>query len=193
MISEPRECQENIPQTIMLPPPAWTVPAMVAGWFLSEVSRLIRQRPSVPWSIKRDSSENATFWETLLVAPWFSLVVSCSTVARLSARTHLRNRRSPLSSMARGAPHFCHVPDFEQSHFAMHGTLYHGGMRTVHKLSRFELLPPLARKPMIMPFGRRINRFVSALRQRLKCFPKPSHTLYIRSTALCCHLPSVIG
>ncbi|GFW50681.1 hypothetical protein TNCV_2889831 [Trichonephila clavipes] len=48
-------------QTIMLPPPAWTVPAMVARWlFLSEVSRLIRQRPSVRWSIKRDSSENAT-------------------------------------------------------------------------------------------------------------------------------------
>ncbi|GFU89481.1 hypothetical protein TNCV_3898291 [Trichonephila clavipes] len=27
---------------------------------LSEVSRLIRQRPSVRWSIKRDASENAT-------------------------------------------------------------------------------------------------------------------------------------
>ncbi|GFV22997.1 hypothetical protein TNCV_4685661, partial [Trichonephila clavipes] len=32
---------------IMLPPLAWTVPAMVAGWFLSEVSRFIRQCPSV--------------------------------------------------------------------------------------------------------------------------------------------------
>ncbi|GFW15042.1 hypothetical protein TNCV_983341 [Trichonephila clavipes] len=38
-------------------------------------------------------------------SPWFILVVSCSTVARLSARTYLLNRRSSLSSMARGAPH----------------------------------------------------------------------------------------
>ncbi|GFY21577.1 hypothetical protein TNCV_1167221 [Trichonephila clavipes] len=38
-------------------------------------------------------------------SPLVHFVVSCSTVARLSARTHLRNRRSPLSSMARGAPH----------------------------------------------------------------------------------------
>ncbi|GFX32906.1 hypothetical protein TNCV_890421 [Trichonephila clavipes] len=50
-------------------------------------------------------SLNRVVWETLLVDPWFILVVSCSTVAHLSARTHLRNRRSPLSSMARGAPH----------------------------------------------------------------------------------------
>ncbi|GFW53503.1 hypothetical protein TNCV_3928811 [Trichonephila clavipes] len=66
----------------------------------------------------------------------------------------------------------------------MHGTLYHGGTRTVHKLSRFEMLPPLARKPMIMPFGRRINRFVSALRRRLKRFPKP-HTPFIYAQLHC--------
>ncbi|GFX02344.1 hypothetical protein TNCV_2285121 [Trichonephila clavipes] len=33
---------------------AWTVPEMVAGCFFSEVSRLIHQRPSVRWIIKRD-------------------------------------------------------------------------------------------------------------------------------------------
>ncbi|GFX27366.1 hypothetical protein TNCV_3341781 [Trichonephila clavipes] len=126
-------------------------------------------------------------------SPLVHFGVSCSTVARLSARTHLRNRRSPLSSMARGAPHFATSLILNSPILPCTVHFYHGGTRTVHKLSRFEMLPPLARKPMIMPFGRRINRFVSALRQRLKCFPKPSHTLYIRSTVLCCHLPSVIG
>ncbi|GBM75242.1 hypothetical protein AVEN_200476-1 [Araneus ventricosus] len=41
----------------------------------------------------------------LLVAPGFIWAVRCSTVARLFARTHLRSLRSPLSSIARGAPH----------------------------------------------------------------------------------------
>ncbi|GFS48363.1 hypothetical protein TNCV_2297141 [Trichonephila clavipes] len=54
-------CQENIPQTIMIPLPARDVPAMVAGYLLSEVSRRIYQRPPVLWNIKRDSLENATY------------------------------------------------------------------------------------------------------------------------------------
>ncbi|GFV51333.1 uncharacterized protein TNCV_3615311 [Trichonephila clavipes] len=69
------------------------------------------------------------------------------------ARTHLCNRRSPLSSMARGAPHLPR-PDFEQSHFAMHvifDTFTTAACEQFTKLSRFEMLPPLVRKPMIMP------------------------------------------
>ncbi|GFX53349.1 hypothetical protein TNCV_2945891 [Trichonephila clavipes] len=38
-------------------------------------------------------------------SPWFILAVSCSMVERLFARTPLRIRHSPLSSMARGAPY----------------------------------------------------------------------------------------
>ncbi|GIY11970.1 hypothetical protein CDAR_449241 [Caerostris darwini] len=60
MMSAPSECQENILQTIMLPPPAWILPAIVAGCLLLDVSRRIRRRPSVRWSRKRNSSEKAT-------------------------------------------------------------------------------------------------------------------------------------
>jgi hypothetical protein len=157
------------------PSPPCTLPAIVTRCLFSDVSRRIRQRPSVRWSIKCGSSEKATchhlvdvqlrYWhanfslrrrwtavsigaltrrllrrpirsnvrwtvveETLLVTPWFIWAVSCSTVARLFARTHLRSRRSPLSSMARGAPH-------------------------LPRRQILEMLPPLARKPMIMPFS----------------------------------------
>ena len=47
-------------QSIMLPPPGWTVKAMTKGCLLMEVLRPTRQRPSVPRSTERDSSENAT-------------------------------------------------------------------------------------------------------------------------------------
>ncbi|GFW35234.1 hypothetical protein TNCV_1695491 [Trichonephila clavipes] len=144
-MSEPRERQENIPQIIMLLPQAWTVPTMVAGCLLSEVSRRICQCSSVRWSIKRDSSENATCRHSAVIQACklqlslsmnssqhrcmnqasaseaqtqqrslnsslggtvgSSLVISCSTVARLFARTHLRSHRSPLSSTACGAPY----------------------------------------------------------------------------------------
>ena len=40
---------------------AWTILAMVAWCLLSEVSQHICQHPSVQWSIKLDSSENATW------------------------------------------------------------------------------------------------------------------------------------
>ncbi|GFX48735.1 hypothetical protein TNCV_408421 [Trichonephila clavipes] len=40
--------------------PTWTVPTIVAGCLLSEISRNVRQLPSIRWSMKRDSSENAT-------------------------------------------------------------------------------------------------------------------------------------
>ncbi|GBN83406.1 hypothetical protein AVEN_238152-1 [Araneus ventricosus] len=56
--------------------------------------------PVLTWSARTDAFE-----DTLLVAPWFIWAVSCSTVARLFARTHLCSLRSPLSSIARGAPY----------------------------------------------------------------------------------------
>ncbi|GFU05423.1 hypothetical protein TNCV_3290761 [Trichonephila clavipes] len=61
MMREPRECQENIHQIIMLPSPVQTATAMIAGRLLSEVSHRIRQRLSVRWNVKRDSSKNATY------------------------------------------------------------------------------------------------------------------------------------
>lgn len=60
IMSKPREYYENIPETIRFPPPTWTLPAILAGCFLSDISHGIRQCASVRWKIKRNSSEKAT-------------------------------------------------------------------------------------------------------------------------------------
>lgn len=55
-MSAPRECHENIPLSIMQPPSPCTRPAIFfARCLLSDV---LRQRPSVRWSKKCDSSES---------------------------------------------------------------------------------------------------------------------------------------
>ncbi|GFS48360.1 hypothetical protein TNCV_2297131 [Trichonephila clavipes] len=71
---------------------------------------------------------------------------------------------------------------------------YHGDTRTVHKRSRFgnaSTLRTKANHHAVLDVE--INRSMSALRQRLQCFTKFSQILYIRSTALCCHLLFVTG
>ncbi|GFU92062.1 hypothetical protein TNCV_559951 [Trichonephila clavipes] len=63
MISEPRECQENIPQTIMSPPPAWTRSG--------NDCRVVPFRgftPYTPTSICPDGASNAIHQKTLPVA-----------------------------------------------------------------------------------------------------------------------------
>ena len=46
-----RENHENISLIIMLLPPAWILQAIVAGCLFSDVSRYIRQGPSVRWAL----------------------------------------------------------------------------------------------------------------------------------------------
>ncbi|GFV33217.1 hypothetical protein TNCV_2897961 [Trichonephila clavipes] len=149
------------------PASSLTVPAMVAGWFLSRGFT-----PYTPTSICPMEHKNAIHHENatcrhssgrpaaVLAYKFAAFVVDeqhgqlLNGSPGLSARTHLLQPSfSSALSMARGAPHLPRRWIFEQSHFSMHGTLFtSGGMRTVHKLSRFEMLPPLARKPMIMSF-----------------------------------------
>ena len=75
---------------------------------------------------------------------------------------------------------------------------YKGSTRTFYKLSRFGNAFTLGSKVndhalLNVASRRRINRSISALRQRLQCFLKSSHTFCTSSTALCCYLPSVNG
>lgn len=130
---------------------------------------------------------------TLLVASWFIWVVSRSMVARLFARTHLHSRRSNMSSIARSAPHFWRFWSSIVTFCHARYTFSAAALEEFTKLASSEILPPLAREPIALLFGCRINCFISELRLRLQCLPIPSNTLYVRSTAMCFHLSSVIG
>jgi hypothetical protein len=74
------------------------------------------------------------------------------SVAQRFVRTHLHSRRSPLSSMARGALHlprwFWIVP-FCHARYSFTST----AREQFTKWAVSEMLPPFARKPMIMPFS----------------------------------------
>ncbi|GFW81798.1 hypothetical protein TNCV_2884721 [Trichonephila clavipes] len=53
---------------------------MVGGCLLLEVSHRILQRPSVRWSIKRDSLENATFLHSVVLACNFQPSLSMNSI-----------------------------------------------------------------------------------------------------------------
>ncbi len=71
---EPKVCQENIPHTITPPPsaPAWTVDTRQDGSMLSCFLRQILTLPSEYRSGNRDSSDQATFFQSSIVQLWWA-------------------------------------------------------------------------------------------------------------------------
>ncbi len=68
----PKVCQENIPHTITPPPPAWTVETRQDGSMLSCSLRQILTLPSECRSRNRDSSDQATFFQSSIVQSWWT-------------------------------------------------------------------------------------------------------------------------
>ncbi len=66
----PKLCQENIPLTIT-PPPAWTVETRQDGCMLSCFLRQILTLPSECRRRNRDSSDQATFFQSSIVQFWW--------------------------------------------------------------------------------------------------------------------------
>ncbi|GFV18296.1 hypothetical protein TNCV_1764791 [Trichonephila clavipes] len=131
---------------------------------------------------------------TLFGSPWFILVVSCSTVVSSICPNTISATVVRLCHLWPVVHHICHVADFEQSHFAMHGTLLpRGHANTFTNSAVSEMLPPLARKPVIMPFWTSDKSLRFCITLTIEMFFPALIPLYIRSTALCRHLPSVIG
>ena len=77
-IKGPKSFQENMPQTITLPPPAWRVVLMNVRCMLSCYFREILTLPSSWCYWKRDSSDHMTFFQ-------------CSTVQTLCSCANLRH------------------------------------------------------------------------------------------------------
>ncbi len=72
----PKVCQENIPHTIT-PPRAWTVETRQDGSMLSCSLCQILTQPSERCSRNRDSSDQATFFQSSIVQFWWPCV-NCS-------------------------------------------------------------------------------------------------------------------
>jgi len=72
----PKVCQENIPHTIT-PPPACTVVTRHDGSMISFCLRQILTLPSERLNRNRDSSDQATFFQSLTVQFWWALA-NCS-------------------------------------------------------------------------------------------------------------------
>ncbi len=68
----PKVCQENIPHTITPPPPAWTVEKKQDGSMLSCSIWQILTLPSECHSRNRDSSDQATFFQSSIVQFWLA-------------------------------------------------------------------------------------------------------------------------
>ncbi len=73
----PKVCQENIPHTITPPPAAWTVETRQDGSMLSSSLCHILTLPSEFCSRNRDSSDQATFFQSSIVQFWWACV-NCS-------------------------------------------------------------------------------------------------------------------
>ncbi len=73
----PKVYQENIPHTITPPPAAWTVETRQDGSMLSCSLRQILTLPSECRSRNRDSSDQATFFQSSIVQFWWTCV-NCS-------------------------------------------------------------------------------------------------------------------
>ncbi len=67
----PKVCQENIPRTIT-PPPAWTVETRQDGSMLSCSLHQILTLPSECCSRNRDSSDQATFFQSSIIQFWWA-------------------------------------------------------------------------------------------------------------------------
>ncbi len=70
-------CQENIPHSITAPPPAWTIETRQDGSMLSCSLSQILTLPSECCSRNRDSSDQATFFQSSIVKFWWACV-NCS-------------------------------------------------------------------------------------------------------------------
>ncbi len=70
----PKVCQENIPLTITPPPPAWTVETRQDGSMLSCSLCQILTLTSECRSRNRDSSDQATFFQSSIVLFWWACV-----------------------------------------------------------------------------------------------------------------------
>ncbi len=86
----PKVCQENIPHTITPPPPAWTVETRQDGSMLSCSLRQILTLPSESRSRNRDSSDQATFFQSSIVQFWWACANCILRVLFLSDRSGTR-------------------------------------------------------------------------------------------------------
>ncbi len=77
-------CQENIPHTITPPPPAWTIETRQDGSMLSCSLHQILTLSSECWSRNRDSSDQATFFQSSIVQFWWFLCELYPPCAALS-------------------------------------------------------------------------------------------------------------
>lgn len=92
-------------------------------------------------------------------------LVSLLLFGSMCIRMHLHSRRSPQLCTI-----FVTRQILDSAILPYTAYFYHGCMRTVYKIGVLEVFPPLALKPMIIPFGRRINRSISVLHQKLQSF-----------------------
>jgi len=96
----PKVSQQNIAQSITLPPPACLLPIVRPGAMCSPGKWHTRTRPSTWCKREYDSSDHATFFHCSVVQFW------CPTV-RLLDRTTRASLRSPRASMSLGRPWPC--------------------------------------------------------------------------------------
>ncbi len=83
----PKVCQENIPHTITPPPPAWTVETRQDGSMLSCSLLQILTLLSECCSRNRDSSDQATFFQSSIVQFYWACVNCCLRFLFLADRT----------------------------------------------------------------------------------------------------------
>ncbi len=83
----PKVCQENIPHTFTPPPPAWTVETRQDGSMLSCSLLQILTLLSECCSRNRDSSDQATFFQSSIVQFYWACVNCCLRFLFLADRT----------------------------------------------------------------------------------------------------------